>query len=225
MNNNENKPYKLSVSILDADLAHLEDEIRKVEPYADFLQIDVMDGHFVQNISFGIPIVKTIKKITSTPLEAHLMIQQPEKYIKNFVDAGSDCVIIHYESETSTDILDILRNIKEYKARTGLAINPDTPVKKIINFLKNIDLLLLMSVFPGFGGQKFIKETYKKIKDIKKIIKSHNYKVEVEVDGGVGLNNASKLLKSGVDILVVGSAIYKANNINEAVKAFSSIKI
>ncbi len=225
MVNKKDKIYELSVSILDADFTHLEDEIRKIEPYADFIQIDVMDGHFVPNISFGIPIVRAIKNITDIPLEAHLMIQEPQRYIKDFIDAGSNCVIIHYESESSIEILNIIKEIKEYGIEAGLAVNPDTPIMNITDYLKNIDILLVMSVFPGFGGQKFIKKTYDRIRKIRRIIDSEDIKVKVEVDGGVNLNNAHKLLKAGTDILVVGSAIYKSSDTEEAVKNFSLIEI
>jgi len=221
----KDKSYKLSVSILDANLAYLKEEIKKIEPYTDFIQIDVMDGHFVPNISFGIPIVKAIKDITDIPLESHLMIQEPERYIRNFIDTGSDCVIIHYESKSSMRILDIIEEIKKFGVKAGLALNPDTDVKNILGFLKEIDLLLIMSVFPGFGGQKFIEKTYERIKEVKKLIDLKNVKVKVEVDGGVNLDNASKLLKAGVDILVVGSAIYKSSDVEKAAKNFSSIEV
>ena len=224
MVNKKDKTYELSVSILDADFTNLEDEIRKIEPYADFIQIDVMDGHFVPNISFGIPIIRAVRNITDIPLEVHLMIQEPQRYIKDFVDAGSNCIIIHYESESSIEILNVLKEIKEYGIEAGLAVNPDTSIINITDYLKNIDLLLIMSVYPGFGGQKFIRKTYERIKKIKRVINLENIKVKVEVDGGVNLDNAPKLLKAGTNILVVGSAIYKSKDIDKAAKLFSSIK-
>ena len=180
-----------------------------------------MDGSFVPNISFGIPIVQSIKKATEKPLDVHLMIVNPEKYIEGFRKAGADLISIHYEACKDKDIVTILKSIRTVGARPALAINPDTPVEEIFNLIEYLDMVLVMSVFPGFGGQKFIEETYIRVEKLKAHILKHNFDTLIQVDGGVSQANASKLKSCGVDVMVVGSVIFKAEN---PMKTISNLK-
>ncbi len=203
----------ISPSILSADFCNLERDIKQVEPYVEWLHIDVMDGHFVPNITIGVPVVKSIKKCTNLFLDTHLMIENPDEYIDAFIEAGSDLITFHYEA-AKDKTLDIIKQIKSKGIKAGLSIKPKTPVDDIKDYIADTDLILVMTVEPGFGGQKFINECAIKIKQIKDIRKD----VLVQVDGGINDLTAKICAKYGVDSLVAGNYIYKAQNIKEAIE-------
>jgi len=203
----------ISPSILSADFANLERDIKKVEPYVQWLHIDVMDGHFVPNISIGVPVVQSIKKVTNLFLDTHLMIENPIKYIDAFYEAGSDLITFHYEA-AKENIIETIEKIKSKNIKVGLSIKPKTKVSEIKNYINLVDMILIMTVEPGFGGQKFMSDCAIKIKEIKEISPS----TFIQVDGGIN-NETAKICKSyGVDSLVAGNYIYKAQNIQEAIK-------
>jgi ribulose-phosphate 3-epimerase len=182
---------------------------------ADWYHIDVMDGYFVPNITFGFPIIKSIKKYSKKLLDVHLMITNPSKYILDFKHAGADILTIHYEVENHLDRT--INKIKSNEMKAGVAINPHTPVSYLENVINIIDIVCLMSVNPGFGGQKFIDNTYKKITQLKKLISNSNSKALIEIDGGVTLENKNKLLNFGADILVAGNTIFSNPDPNEII--------
>lgn len=216
----------IAPSILNSDFLHLGNTINMInESEADWVHLDVMDGSFVPNISFGIPIVEAAKQINQKPLDAHLMIVNPEKYIEGFRKAGADLINIHYEACKDKDIISILKEIKDLGARPALAINPDTPVDKIYDYAEYIDMVLVMSVFPGFGGQKFIETTYDRVKDLKQFFIQNKLNTLIQVDGGVSLDNISKLSASGVDVMVVGSVIFKSENPKQTISELKSLTI
>jgi len=192
---------------------------------ADWVHLDVMDGSFVPNISFGIPIVEAAKKITHKPLDVHLMIVNPEKYIEGFRNAGADLINIHYEACENKDLVAILKEIKDSGARPAIAINPDTPVDKIYDFAEYIDMVLVMSVFPGFGGQKFIEESYNRIKDLKQFFVQNKLDILIQVDGGVSLGNVEKLTSFGADVMVVGSVIFGSENPKQTISQLKSLTL
>jgi ribulose-phosphate 3-epimerase len=214
--------HLIAPSLLAADFKNLEEEIEMINASeADWLHLDIMDGRFVPNISYGMMIVEVANEVCRKPLDTHLMIVEPEKYVKDFIDAGSDLVSVHVEA--SPHLHRTVQLIKEEGAKAGVVLNPHTPVEKVYNVLEDVDLVLLMSVNPGFGGQKFIYRTLHKIKKLKKEIIDRNLDCQIEVDGGVGLHNAQKILEAGADVLVAGSAIFKTDDPTESIQRFKQI--
>jgi len=209
---------KIAPSILSADFSRLGEEVIAAEKAgADFIHVDVMDGHFVPNITIGPLVVKAVKKAVSIPLDVHLMIEDPDKYIQEFADSGADIITVHQEA--SVHLHRSIQNIRECGVRAAVSINPATPVWQIELILSDIDMVLLMSVNPGFGGQKFIPEVLSKIRELKKIISDNKYDVEIEVDGGVTVDNVAQVVGAGADIVVMGSAFYNSDNYEETAKA------
>ena len=204
---------KISPSILSADFGKLGAEIYELEKAgADLIHIDVMDGHFVPNITIGPEIIKSLRKHTSLPFDVHLMISSVDKYIKNFAEAGADIITIHPES--TDNLIETINEIKKFGKKAGVSLNPKTTIEKVLPVLSLIDLVLIMSVNPGFGGQKFIKETIEKVKLLRKEIDQKKFAVEIEIDGGINFDNAKIVKKAGVDILVSGTTIFKNNEGN-----------
>lgn len=212
----------ISPSLLSADFTNLEKEIKILnEEKVDFLHLDIMDGNYVPNISYGPGIVKSLRELTEIPFDTHLMIERPENFIEKFVEAGSDIITIH---PSTTKHLDrTLSLIKSYGKKVGLALNPGDSLDVLDYNLEKLDLVLIMSVNPGFGGQKFIPSALKKIKEVKKLIQERNLSTLIEVDGGVKLNNAKDILEAGADILVSGSGIFEKGKTRENIKAFKEI--
>ena len=205
------KKIKISPSILSADFSQLGNEIKRLEEGgADLIHVDVMDGHFVPNLTIGPPVKKALRKYSNIPFDVHLMISPVHKYIKNFAEAGSDIITIH--PEATENLNESISLIKKLNKKVGVSLNPDTDISVIGTELKNIDLVLIMSVFPGFGGQKFIPETIKKIKDLKEIKDKNNYNFDIEVDGGINFLNSKDVINAGANILVSGTTIFKENN-------------
>lgn len=205
----------VSPSILSADFANLERDIKLVERNgADWIHVDVMDGHFVPNITIGIPVVKSIKKVTTLPLDVHLMIENPEKYIEDFANAGADILTFHYEAVKKENIKSLITKIKNLGAKAGLSIKPKTQPEEILEFLPDLDLVLVMTVEPGFGGQKFMADCAEKIKVIKPHATEHLF---IQVDGGINEETGKTCTEYGANSLVAGSYIYKAENIKEAI--------
>ncbi len=204
---------KISPSILSADFGKLGAEISELEKAgADLIHIDVMDGHFVQNITIGPEVIKNLKNYTSLPFDVHLMISPVHKYIKNFAEAGANIITIH--PEATNDLIKSINEIKKFNKKVGISLNPETKIDKVLPVINLIDLVLIMSVNPGFGGQKFIKDTLKKVKLLRKEIDQKKLSVEIEIDGGINFDNVNIVKKAGVDILVSGSTIFKSNNGN-----------
>ena len=205
------KKIQISPSILSADFSQLGKEIKKLEDGgADLIHVDVMDGHFVPNLTIGPPVIKALRNYTKLPFDVNLMISPVHKYIKNFAEAGSDIITIH--PEATENLNESISLIKKLNKKVGVSLNPDTDISVIGTELKNIDLVLIMSVFPGFGGQKFIPETIKKIKDLKEIKDKNNYNFDIEVDGGINFLNSKDVINAGANILVSGTTIFKENN-------------
>jgi ribulose-phosphate 3-epimerase len=201
----------IAPSILSADFLHLGKDIEMINTSeAQWIHFDVMDGVFVPNISYGIPILKAVRKATSKILDVHLMIVQPERYFEAFRDAGADILTFHYEA--SVHLNRSVSQVKELGMKAGVVLNPHTPVNVLSEILPELDLVLIMSVNPGFGGQKFIENTYQKIKTLKQMIVSCGKSILIEVDGGVDLSNASKLVQSGADILVAGNTVFSSTD-------------
>ncbi len=203
--------HLIAPSMLSANFSHLQAEVEMVNNSdADWFHLDIMDGVFVPNISFGLPIVKAIKSIAKKPLDVHLMIVRPERYISDFQKAGADILTIHYEA--STHLYRSISEIKKEGMKAGIVLNPHTPVNVLEDIITEVDLVLLMSVNPGFGGQNFIENTYNKISKLKNLISKTNSKSLIEIDGGVTLKNASKLVKTGADVLVAGNTVFNSND-------------
>jgi ribulose-phosphate 3-epimerase len=200
---------KLAPSILSADFARLGEQIDEVaRAGADYIHIDVMDGHFVPNITIGALVVASIRAVTGLPLDVHLMIEHPERYVSQFVDAGADIITVHVEA--SAHLQATIRLIKETGARAGVSLNPATPIGAVEEFLRQVDLVLVMSVNPGFGGQPFIPETLPRIESVRKILDDRGLRAELEVDGGINADNARDIVKAGASVLVAGNSIFRA---------------
>ncbi len=205
------KKIQISPSILSADFSQLGNEIKRLEVCgADLIHVDVMDGHFVPNLTIGPPVIKALRKYTKLPFDVHLMINPVHKYIKEYAKAGSDIITIHPES--TENLKSSIKEIKDLKKKAGVSLNPDTPIETILNDLNDIDLILVMSVFPGFGGQKFMPEVLKKIDELSKLRTKNNLNYKIEVDGGIDFSNSKKTIEAGADILVSGTTIFKENN-------------
>ena len=205
------KKIQISPSILAGDFSNLGSEIKRLEQGgADMIHVDVMDGHFVPNLTIGPPVIKSLRKYTNLPFDVHLMISPVHKYIKNFSDAGSDIITIH--PEATEDVKDSIDLIKSLGKKVGLSLNPDTPIEIIENYFEEINLVLVMTVYPGFGGQKFISKILEKIKNIKKIKDEKKFKFDIEVDGGINFENNNMVINAGANILVSGTTIFKDNN-------------
>lgn len=200
----------LAPSILSADFGNLGEDIRKVsDAGAQYIHIDVMDGVFVPNISIGIPVVKSIRKYTDKVFDVHLMITEPIKYVKEFANAGADIISVHVEA--CSDVKATIEAIKECNVKACIAINPETDVKEILPFIPYVDMVLVMSVHPGFGGQKFIPEVLDKLPAIKEKIKETGKNIDIEIDGGITLDNINTVLENGVNVVVAGSSVYKGD--------------
>ena len=205
------KKIQISPSILSADFSQLGNEIKRLEDAgADLIHVDVMDGHFVPNLTIGPPVIKALKKHCSIEFDVHLMISPVHKYIKDYAEAGADIITIH--PEATENINESINLIKDLKKKVGISLNPDTNIDIIKENLSNIDLVLIMSVYPGFGGQKFIPEVLSKIEDLKKIKKDNKLNFDIEVDGGINFSNCKQVIKAGANILVSGTTIFKENN-------------
>ena len=204
---------QISPSILSGDFSQLGNEIKKLEKAgADMIHVDVMDGHFVPNLTIGPPVIKSLRKHSNLPFDVHLMISPVHKYIKNFADAGADIITFH--PEASDDIKDTINLIRSFNKKVGLSLNPKTEINTIEKFLDEIDLVLVMSVHPGFGGQKFMPEILKKIKALYEIKKNNNLNLDIEVDGGINFDNSKLVKEAGANILVSGTTIFKDNKGN-----------
>jgi len=209
----------VSPSILSADFSNLERDIKRVEEAgADWIHIDVMDGHFVPNITIGAPVVKSIRKVTKMPLDVHLMIENPEKYVKDFIDAGADIITIHYEA--ALIVKDLIDQIKIFGAKAGVSIKPKTPASVLESFISDVDLVLIMTVEPGFGGQKFMNDCLPKIKDVKNLLAEYDLsKTVIEVDGGIDDATCKLAIEAGANALVAGSYIYSSPDIKAAIES------
>lgn len=216
------KKHMIAPSLLAADFLSLASETEMVNnSEADMFHLDVMDGRFVPNISFGIPVIRDVNKICTKPLDVHLMIVEPEKYISDFRNAGADIITVHYEA--CPHLHRTIQQIKETGAQAGVALNPHTPVALLEDILEDVDMVCLMSVNPGFGGQKFIYQTLSKIKKLRTMIIERNLHARIEIDGGVGLQNAQKILEAGADILVAGSSVFKSENPTDSISRLKAI--
>ena len=207
------KKIQISPSILSADFSQLGNEIKKLEQGgADLIHVDVMDGHFVPNLTIGPPVIKNLRKYTKLPFDVHLMISPVHEYIENYADAGADIITIH--PEATKNLKETINLIKRFGKKVGVSLNPKTEIKTLIDEIDNIDLVLVMSVNPGFGGQKFMPEVLDKIKELKKIKEENQYHFSIEVDGGINFSNSKIVLEAGADILVSGTTVFKENDGN-----------
>ena len=203
--------------MLAADFLHLEKDVEMVNNYADLFHLDIMDGVFVPNLSYGFPVVEAIASMAKKPLDVHLMIVHPENYVKRFAEIGAGMISFHLNATENPDA--VLATIRESGAKAGLVINPDIPVESLYPYLKNCDYILLMSVFAGFGGQKFIEDTYQRVRTLKAEIDRQGLSIPIEVDGGVSASNAAALVEAGAEMLVAGSAVFKAESPKEVIEA------
>ncbi len=209
---------KLSPSILAADFTKLGEEVLAIERHgADMVHIDVMDGHFVPNISFGFPVIKALRKVSGLAMDVHLMIEEPSKYIDAFSEAGADIITVHYESDIHLDRT--IKYIKSLGKKAGVAINPSTPVSVLEYVIRYVDMVLIMSVNPGFGGQSFIDYSLEKIQQVKKLADKYNQSLMIEVDGGVDSGNIKEVVKAGANVIVAGSAVFKNDNVEENINS------
>ncbi|MBL7900766.1 MAG: ribulose-phosphate 3-epimerase [Bacteroidia bacterium] len=211
-------PHLVAPSVLSANFANLQSDIELINTSeADWFHVDVMDGVFVPNISFGFPVIKALKKLAKKPLDVHLMIVDPDRYAQTFKEAGADILTVHYEA--CPHLHRSVQNIKSLGMKAGVAINPHTSVSVLEELIHDIDLVCMMSVNPGFGGQKFIENTYSKISALKQLIQRKNSKTLIEIDGGVDLNNYKKLLDCGADVLVAGNTVFSSQNPSATISA------
>lgn len=209
----------LAPSILSADFANLERDIKIAEKAgAPFIHVDVMDGHFVPNLTWGAPVTKALRKHIQGVMDVHLMIEHPDAYLKDFKEAGADIVTVHYEA--CTHIHRTLQIVHELGMKAGVALNPGTPVAMLESIIDEVDMLLIMSVNPGFGGQKFIPYTYTKIAQVKAMAKERNKELLIQVDGGVDLGNVEAVVKAGANVIVAGSALFGASDVTRCISAF-----
>jgi len=218
-----NNRVKLAPSILSADFARLAEQVAEATSAgADYIHIDVMDGHFVPNISIGIPIVASLRPRTNLPLDVHLMIQHPEQYVSQFADSGADIITVHVEACSSLHRL--IHSIKELNVKAGIALNPATTLTSIEEILPYVDLVLIMSVEPGYGGQSFIPSSLDKISRLRKILDNKKLNAELEVDGGITVNNAPGIVKAGANVLAIGSSIFNAKKgISQTMQMFRKV--
>lgn len=214
--------HLISPSLLSANFCNLENDIKMLnDSQADWLHVDVMDGVFVPNISFGQPVIKHIKKIAKKPLDVHLMIVEPDKFFEDYKNCGADIITIHYEA--CTHLHRSLSKIKQLGMKAGVVLNPHTPICVLEDIIQMCDLVLLMSVNPGFGGQSFIENTYEKIKTLKQLIERKHANCLIEIDGGVNTSNYKKLIEAGADVLVAGNAVFASENPIETIKELKTI--
>ncbi len=209
--------HLVAPSILSANFGNLEKDIKMLnDSEAGWLHLDIMDGLFVPNISFGMPVIKAIRKLTSKPLDTHLMIVDPERYVKTFAGLGVDWLTVHYEA--AKDLAGTIRKIKNAGMKAGISINPDTAVGCLKDSLHDADLILIMSVFPGFGGQKFVEKSYERIRELRRLLDDSGSQALIEVDGGVGPKNARALVEAGADVLVAGNAVFASPDPAKTIK-------
>ena len=207
------KKIKISPSILSADFSRLGKDIKRLENGgADLIHVDVMDGHFVPNLTIGPPVIQSLRKYTKLPFDVHLMISPVHKYIKSYAEAGADIITIH--PEATNNLLKSIKEIKKFKKKVGISLNPNSSINLVTKYLDKINLVLVMSVYPGFGGQKFMPKVLNKIERLKKLKEKYNFKFDIEVDGGINFSNSKSVIAAGANIIVSGTTIFRENNGN-----------